>query len=365
MTRGLGVGIGSGPLTRTTTRTASRTASRTATGVVVVRRRGLRATAVEVRRDGPRAVVLVREVELWLDQESVRRTAPARAAHALDQRRADVRGLGQCVECLHDPALVLAGPSCELDQRRAAPKRWSRRVAVEREQRQLDRAEEWFSHAASIADNSHDLLLAAETAREQAELYWIQARNSDTLQALNAAHGWFSQLRAERDLDAIERRNGRLEERFLEVVRKWGESIESKDCYTQGHCVRVADLACTLAQRIGFDERTLFWFRIGALLHDVGKIVVPIEILNKPGRFTPEEREIMERHAAAGAELLADIDFPWDILPMVRGHHERWDGRGYPDKLAGENIAPSARMSPLRDAAKNASASSIPRCFST
>jgi putative nucleotidyltransferase with HDIG domain len=111
----------------------------------------------------------------------------------------------------------------------------------------------------------------------------------------------------------------------------------------------VADYACALARDVGFDDITMFWFRIGALLHDVGKIVVPIEILNKPGRFTPEEREIMERHAPAGAELLADIDFPWDILPMVRGHHERWDGTGYPDKLAGENIALSARITCLAD----------------
>jgi putative nucleotidyltransferase with HDIG domain len=218
-----------------------------------------------------------------------------------------------------------------------------------REQRQLDRAEGWFAQAAKIADNAHDLLLAAETAREQAELYWVQARNSDTLQALNAAHGWFSQLRAERDLDAIARRNGRLEERFLEVVRKWGESIESKDCYTQGHCVRVADVACVLAERMGFDAKTLFWFRIGALLHDVGKLIVPQEVLNKPGKLDDDEWRIMKRHPEAGVELLADIDFPWDVRPMVRNHHERWDGAGYPDELAGEAIPLSARILCIAD----------------
>jgi putative nucleotidyltransferase with HDIG domain len=218
-----------------------------------------------------------------------------------------------------------------------------------REQRQLDRAENWFAQAAKVADSAHDLLLAAETAREQAELYWVQARNTDTLQALNAAHGWFSQLRAERDLDAIARRNGRLEERFLEVVRKWGESIESKDCYTQGHCVRVADVACVLAERMGFDAKTLFWFRIGALLHDVGKLIVPQEVLNKPGKLDDDEWRIMKRHPEAGVELLADIDFPWDVRPMVRNHHERWDGAGYPDELAGEAIPLSARILCIAD----------------
>lgn len=213
-----------------------------------------------------------------------------------------------------------------------------------REQRQLDRAEEWLAKAASTADASRDLLLSAETAREQAELYWTQSRNTDTLQALNAAHKWFSQLRAERDLDSIARRNGRLEERFLDVVRKWGESIESKDCYTQGHCVRVADLGCALAERAGFDTKTLFWFRIGALLHDVGKLIVPMEVLNKPGRLDEDEWRIMKRHPEAGVELLADIEFPWDIRPMVRNHHERWDGCGYPDGLAGKSIPLAARI---------------------
>jgi HD-GYP domain-containing protein (c-di-GMP phosphodiesterase class II) len=66
--------------------------------------------------------------------------------------------------------------------------------------------------------------------------------------------------------------------------------------------------------------------------------------LNKPGKLTTEERAIMEQHAPAGSDLLRDIDFPWDILPLVRGHHERWDGSGYPDKLGGEDIAISARI---------------------
>jgi putative nucleotidyltransferase with HDIG domain len=218
-----------------------------------------------------------------------------------------------------------------------------------REQRQLDCAENWFAQAAKVAESARDLLLSAETAREQAELYWMQSRNTDTLQALNAAHGWFSQLRAERDLDAIARRNGRLEERFLDVVRKWGESIESKDCYTQGHCVRVADVACALAERAGFDVKTLFWFRIGALLHDVGKLIVPEDVLNKPGPLDDDEWRIMKRHPEAGVELLVGIDFPWDVRPMVRNHHERWDGKGYPDALAGDDIPMSARILCIAD----------------
>src|SRR4029450_7945688 len=96
----------------------------------------------------------------------------------------------------------------------------------------------------------------------------------------------FPPLRARRDLANIASRMMSLEGEFLEVVRRWGESIESKDRYTQGHCVRVADLACALAMRTGMDKQTLFWFRIGALLHDVGKLVLPADALKKRGRLT-------------------------------------------------------------------------------
>lgn len=218
-----------------------------------------------------------------------------------------------------------------------------------REAGDLARADAHLRRAATIAEETHDTLLAAETAREQAELYWRQARHADTLQALNRAHGLFWQLRAQRELVAIQRRNARLEERFLEIARRWGESIESKDMYTQGHCERVAEVACQLARRVGFDERTLFWFRIGALLHDVGKLIVPSSVLNKPGRLTEEEWSVMQQHPEAGVALLADIDFAWDVRPMVRNHHERWDGLGYPDRLAGEAIPLSARILCIAD----------------
>ena len=99
-----------------------------------------------------------------------------------------------------------------------------------------------------------------------------------------------------------------------------------------------------LAEEMGFDETTMFWFKVGALLHDVGKIVVPVEILNKNGPLTPDERAIMERHPVAGVELLRDVEFPWDVIPMIRGHHERWDGHGYPDALAGDAIPLTARI---------------------
>ena len=174
------------------------------------------------------------------------------------------------------------------------------------------------------------MLLLAETSREQAEVHRRQGRNRETLQALNRAHQLFTQLRARRDLADVDRQTTHLEGEFIDVVRRWGESIEAKDRYTQGHCERVADLACALAARSGFDERTLFWFRIGALLHDVGKLIIPAEVLNKPAKLNDEEWALMRRHPEAGVELLAGIEFPWDVRPLIESHHERWDGTRLP-----------------------------------
>jgi putative nucleotidyltransferase with HDIG domain len=215
---------------------------------------------------------------------------------------------------------------------------------IARETGQLTEAEPFLKMAYEHAIAREDLLLAAETAREQAELFLALGRHRDTLQALSLSHRLFSRLRAQSDLADVRKRLRVLEDRFFHLVHQWAQSIESKDAYTLGHCERVADLACAIAVDLGFDETTLFWFRVGALLHDVGKIAVPSDILNKPGALTPEERMWMERHPVAGVELLSDVEFPGDVIPMIRGHHERWDGHGYPDGLSGEEIPLAARI---------------------
>lgn len=215
---------------------------------------------------------------------------------------------------------------------------------IARETGSLNESDAYLRVAYEQAMAREDLLLAAETAREQAELFLQLGRNRDTLQALSASHRLFTRLKARRELTDVSLRLRRLEHRFHDLVQKWAQDIESKDAYTHGHCERVADLACDIARDMGFDETTMFWFRVGALLHDVGKIVVPPEILNKAGPLTPDERGMMEQHPVAGVELLQDVEFPWDVIPMVRGHHERWDGHGYPDRLAGDVIPLAARI---------------------
>ena len=215
---------------------------------------------------------------------------------------------------------------------------------IARERGDYVRAAEYLGRAAECAEEGEDLLLKADVAEQLAELYWTQKRHRDMLAHLNKSHALYSRLKAQHRVAQVERRNAALESRFLEMAHHWGDSIESKDHYTQGHCERVAFFACVLADTMGMDSRSLFWFRLGALLHDIGKIIVPTEVLNKAGNLSDEEWAIMKRHPEAGLELVADIDFPGDVRAIIRNHHERWDGTGYPDGLAGEDIPFAARI---------------------
>ena len=230
------------------------------------------------------------------------------------------------------------------------PAEWSKVMGgLERARGRFQEAERYLQGALKSARSREDKLLIAEVLREQAVLFSQQDRNQDTLRCLNRSYQLFLQLRALKNIADVERQLDELEQTFLSIVLRWGESIEAADRYTQGHCIRVADSACILARAAGMDDGTLLWFRMGALLHDVGKIIVPPEVLNKPGAFTPQERALMERHPDAGVELLEDIEFPWDIRPMVRFHHERWTGGGYPTGIAGDDIPLPARILAIAD----------------
>ena len=134
------------------------------------------------------------------------------------------------------------------------------------------------------------------------------------------------------------------EDTYLTVVREWGQSIESSDSYTFGHCERVAGYGVALAQALGLDEAQQTTIRIGAYLHDLGKVKVPHEILNKPGRLTDEEFGVIQMHPVWGVEMLATVEFPWDIKPIIRWHHERYEGDGYPDRLRGDEIPLNAQI---------------------
>lgn len=206
-----------------------------------------------------------------------------------------------------------------------------------------------FQSALELARKCGDPLLEAEVEAERAVLLLEREENQEALRSLNRAHHLFAELQARRELFDLDRRLDGLEGTYLEVVERWGASIEAKDEYTAGHCERVAEYACLLASAVGFAGRDLVWFRMGGFLHDVGKTAVPAEVLNKPGKLTDEEWAVMKSHTTVGDDIVRGLNFPWDIAPLVRSHHEKWDGTGYPDGLAGEAIPLSARILGLAD----------------
>lgn len=203
--------------------------------------------------------------------------------------------------------------------------------------------------ATRIAGQRLDPLLGAETAREYAALLARQGRNAEAFAKLRHAYAQFESVRAQQGLADIEERFARFERQFVRIVEGWSQSLELCDPYTRGHSDRVAQLATRLARTVGFDQRSLFWFHIGALLHDIGKLKLPIGVLTKPGPLTGWERTLVQKHPVDGVALLGTVDFPLDVRPMIRSHHERWDGTGYPDRLAGQQIPLAARILAIAD----------------
>lgn len=126
-------------------------------------------------------------------------------------------------------------------------------------------------------------------------------------------------------------------------------AIEQRDAYTSRHVERVQEYAKILARRIACTPTDLLQIHYGSILHDIGKIQISKEVLNKPGMLTPEEWEIMKKHPTIGAEMIRGVDYLSPALPVIRSHHERWDGGGYPEGLAGEAIPLSARIVAVAD----------------
>jgi len=130
----------------------------------------------------------------------------------------------------------------------------------------------------------------------------------------------------------------------LSTIEALARAVDAKDGVTHDHIRRVQNAALVLARRLGVDGLQLRAIEAAALLHDVGKLAIPEHILNKPGRLTPAEFERMKSHARIGAEILSEVDFPYPLVPIVRHHHENWDGTGYPDGLKGDEIPIGARI---------------------
>ena len=126
-------------------------------------------------------------------------------------------------------------------------------------------------------------------------------------------------------------------------------TIEAKDPYTEGHCDRLSKYSVALGEKLGLSEELRVALRRGGLIHDIGKLAVPESILLKPGPLTPEERKIMEQHTIVGERICAPLRSFRHVLPIIRHHHEKWDGSGYPDGLKGEQIPLTARILQVTD----------------
>ena len=147
----------------------------------------------------------------------------------------------------------------------------------------------------------------------------------------------------------LEKANRQLLSTMETTVAALARAIEKRDPYTDGHQKRVSLLAASIAEDLGLSSDQVTGIRLGAMIHDIGKICIPAELLTMPRRLTPIEFDLIKTHALAGAEILGDIEFPWPICQMVAQHHERLNGSGYPDGLKDDAILPEAKIIAVAD----------------
>lgn len=140
-----------------------------------------------------------------------------------------------------------------------------------------------------------------------------------------------------------------LADLYLATIKSLALAIDAKDQYTHQHILRVQRYAVATAKHMGITGIEMEAINTGALLHDIGKLGVPEYVLLKPGRLTDEEFAKIKEHPQIGADILHPVEFPWPVLPVVRSHHEKWDGTGYPDGLKGEDIPRTARILAVAD----------------
>ena len=141
----------------------------------------------------------------------------------------------------------------------------------------------------------------------------------------------------------------RQQEMLVETITAMSNAVETRDPYTAGHMHRVSDLSIAIAEQLGLDKDRIEGIRLGGIIHDIGKLYVPSEILNRPGRLTPPEFELIKTHAQVGYDIIKGISFRWPVAEMVYQHHERIDGSGYPNGLKGNEIVYEARIMAVAD----------------
>jgi len=186
---------------------------------------------------------------------------------------------------------------------------------------------------------------------------------------LSPSHIWFSQiviavvivtltivaLAQRRNTDAVTRlregycRAQQMADLNAAIIASFAMAIDAKDQHTHGHTERVRDIAVMIAEETGLSQDERDALKTAAMLHDIGKLAVPDYILSKPAQLTDEEMKKVQTHTMVGAAILESVKFPWPVVPIIRSHHEWWNGTGYPDKLAEEQIPLTARVLAVAD----------------
>ena len=156
-------------------------------------------------------------------------------------------------------------------------------------------------------------------------------------------------IELQRQKKELAKRKRQMEKVSLQMIQTLSTTIEAKDEYARGHSHRVAEYAALIANEMGWDSEEIMNLKYAAHLHDIGKIGIPDMLLNKPARLTPEEYSVIKEHTVIGAEILKNISLIPHVAEVARSHHEHYDGTGYPDGLAGENIPLSARIVAIAD----------------
>nr|WP_269471041.1 HD domain-containing phosphohydrolase [Sulfurivermis fontis] len=207
--------------------------------------------------------------------------------------------------------------------------------------------------AMAAGEQVGDGVLTLRWIRKDGTLIWTEQRNTllyDETGRLVALEGIARDITARKQVEDERKRIGEsLQRSLVQTIQAIAVTIEKRDPYTAGHQQRVAELATAIAGEMGLPEEQREGLRLGALIHDIGKIYVPAEFLNRPGHLSDTEFEIIQSHPVMGHDIVKGIEFPWPVAQMVVQHHERLDGSGYPKGLKGDEILLEARILAVAD----------------